>query len=143
MLMGVLMLMSKSRKRFPCFVCGCCAILAGGYFLGFPYLNAIPYLDWLWFCVWLAALPSMFFCIIALGLLATEREVPKFCVGLGLVAFLANIGPMVSFWSAAVTGVVEVRPPSENFLDHDIESQLFLPNQSSWLNVRTVLALDG
>lgn len=85
----------------------------------------------------------MFFCIIALGLLATEREVPKFCVGLGLVAFLANIGPMVSFWSAAVTGVVEVRPPSENFLDHDIESQLFLPNQSSWLNVRTVLALDG
>lgn len=73
--------------------------------LGIPHLNSIPFLGWIWFCVWFAALPSLLGCVIALGVLAAQAKTSTCGVCLGAVALLANILPTLSFWAAAATGV--------------------------------------
>jgi hypothetical protein len=113
-LMGALMLLSKSRDRFPCFGGGWCAILAGGFMLGLPFLNSIRFLGLIWFCVWLAALPSLVACVVALSVLALQAKATVYSVVLGMIAILANVPPALSFWSAAATGVVDT--------NHKIES---------------------
>jgi hypothetical protein len=85
-------------------------LLAGGFILGLPILNSIQILGWIWFCVWLAALPSLLACVIALGVLASREKATLSCVAFGVVAVLANIQPALDFWSAAASGLVDATP---------------------------------
>jgi|GEM_PF-2610552 len=114
-LMGALMLISKSRKQFPYFIGGCCAILAGGFMLGLPVLNSIQFLGWMLFCVWLVALPSLVGCVVALGVLASQSKASGYSVFFGVIAILANVQPTLSFWSAAASRVVDADPISKAF----------------------------
>lgn len=108
-LCGILMLTSGSRRRFPCFIGGSCALLSGSFMLLLPWLNTVKLFGWIWFCAWLVALPSLAACVIALVDLAEQRKASAYCVALGIIALVANIPPALSFWSAAVTGVVNAR----------------------------------
>jgi len=115
--MGVLMLMSKSRRRFPCIAGGCSAILAGGFILGLPYLNSNQPPGWIWFRVWLAALPSLLASVIAFGVLAYRTKATVSTVAFGVVAALANIQPAMDFWSGAVSGICRWLPHNQTNLE--------------------------
>ncbi|MBB5353258.1 hypothetical protein HNR46_003513 [Haloferula luteola] len=98
---GFLMIVLKSRRRFPCFVGGCTAILVGGFTLALPYLDAVQPLGWLWFCVWIASLPALAACVVSLVVM-TIKDKSLFAVTvLGGIAMISNISPTLAFIEAA------------------------------------------
>jgi hypothetical protein len=104
---GVLMIASKSRSRFPCFIGGIAAIIAGGFTLALPVLDSVRSLGWLWFCLWIASLPFLVACVVSLVILTTKDSGLLLVTVLGGVAALSNVSPALDFLDAAASGVVE------------------------------------
>lgn len=101
------MIVSKSRTRFPCFVGGCAAIIAGGFSLALPVLDSVRPIGWLWFCLWIASLPVLVACFVSLVVLTTKDTRLLAVTVLGGVAMVSNISPALAFLDAAAAGVVD------------------------------------
>jgi hypothetical protein len=104
---GVLMIASKSRSRFPCFVGGCAAVLAGGFTLALPVIDSVRPIGWLWFCLWIVSLPVLAACVVSLIVLTTKDRRLLAVTVLGGVAALSNVSPTLAFLDAAASGVVD------------------------------------
>lgn len=104
---GTLMIVSKSRVRVPCFVGGVAAVVAGGFSLALPLLNAIQPVGWIWFCLWIAALPILVACVISLVVLSARDKRLLASTVFGAVAVLSNIAPTISFIEGAALGIVD------------------------------------
>ena len=100
-IVGALMIASKCRVRFPCFVGGTAAILAGGFILALPVLDSIQPIGWVWFCVWIASLPILIACAISLAILALSEKKLLIVASLCGIAVLSNITPTLEFAAAA------------------------------------------
>jgi len=122
-LAGALMIASKTRGRFPCFVGGCAAILAGGFTIALPFLGSAQLAGWLWFYIWIASLPILLACVIALGILCFRDRRLLAAAVLGLVASISNIAPTLSFFEAVGLGVVSTNPNEEGEQDADGDAE--------------------
>ena len=112
-LAGGLMIASKARRRFPCFAGGCAAIIAGGYTLCLPLMDSIGTFGWIWFCAWIAALPIMLACAVALVVIfRQDRTVLRSMILCGF-AVGCTIPVVVSYWSAAGSGIVRIERKSK------------------------------
>jgi hypothetical protein len=101
LLSGALMLATGTRRRFPCFAGGVAALVAGGFTLGLPIMDSIGAWGWIWFCAWLAALPVILGCGVALAvILRRGRSVFRAWL-LCCVAFATSVPPAMSFREAA------------------------------------------
>lgn len=105
---GLLMIASKSRARFPCFVGGCAAILAGGFILALPFLDSVQAVGWIWFCLWIASLPVLVACVVSLIVLTLKDRKLLAATVLGGIAILSNIAPTLWFLDAAASSAVDV-----------------------------------
>ncbi|MEX2578392.1 MAG: hypothetical protein WD342_04975 [Verrucomicrobiales bacterium] len=104
---GVLMIASKSRSRFPCFIGGLAAILAGGFTVVLPVIDSVRPIGWILFCLWIASLPVLVACVVSLIFLTTKDRRLLAVTVLGGVAALSNISPTLDFLDAAASGVVD------------------------------------
>ena len=103
---GLLMLATGARRRFPCIMGGFAAVLGGGFFVCLPYLDSIGAFGWLWFCAWLATLPTMIGCFVALAVIVRHDQGVLLATVLCGVAITVSIPPTVAYWEAAGLGVV-------------------------------------
>ena len=110
---GLLMLATKTRRRFPCAAGAGAAMLAGGFYVSLPHVDAMGLFGWLWFCAWIVALPIMIACLVALIVILRRDRSVLFSTALCGFAIVAIIPPTVSYWEAAGLGVVHVEPTNK------------------------------
>lgn len=85
-------------------------MLAGGYLVSLPFMDATSMFAWLWFCAWIAALPVMVACLVALGLIVRRDRSALSAAVLCGAAIVLVIPPTVSHWHAAGLGLVRAGP---------------------------------
>jgi hypothetical protein len=100
------MLVTNARRRFPCVAGSIAALIAGGFTLSLPIIDSMGAYGWFWFIGWLASLPIMLGCSIALIVIfQRDRSVLPALVFCSL-ALATSIPPAVSYWRAAGLAVV-------------------------------------
>lgn len=126
---GLLMLVSPFRARMACCIGGLAAIFSGAFTLFLPLAEANVLLGWILFSFWIVSLPILAGCAPLLAIEAIRE--PKL-LGVALaagLALLSAIPPLISFLSAAASGVVDADESllqSEPFVEPQVRLQRFL-----------------
>ncbi len=100
------MLATKARRRFPCFVGGVAAIIAGGFTLALPIIDSMGAIGWVWFCGWVISLPIILSCSIGLLVIFQRDRSVLAALIFSVLALATRIPPAVSYWAAAGLGIV-------------------------------------